>query len=131
MISIADLDLSHQTIGLAPYEVDRQETVAQIRAAHFDVLGQDESALELACSNPPIQVLARFVIVLFAADGKLAILDSDLELLAREPRHRKRYAQELCAIALDGQSFNIVRWVAVAPFACTLDEPLQVLEAEQ
>src|SRR5579864_349410 len=87
-IACIDCDRFNDALGLRAHQVDRQQSVLQIRPQYLHAVRQHESALELAGGDAAVDVLPAFVVVLPAADDELALLYADIELVAGETRHR-------------------------------------------
>ena len=81
--------------GFRTDKIDRQKSVLQIRTQHFHAVGQHKRALELPRGNAAVEILARLVVLLAAADDELVFLHRDIELIAREAGDRQRDAQAL------------------------------------
>ena len=92
--SVADLDRPHRALRLEALQIDREQPVRQVGGLYLDSLRKHECAAELAGSNAAIEEFARLVLLLLAADGELAVLQRDLELIAREAGDRERDAQQ-------------------------------------
>src|SRR5262249_12602290 len=90
---LADADLAHQAIGLAPHEVDAEQPIAEIGGLDLDAVGQHERAAELPGGDAAMNEVARLVVLLPAADGELVVLQRDVQLIALEARYRQNDAQ--------------------------------------
>src|SRR5262245_34870506 len=79
--------------------------------------------------------VSRLVIFLPAADHQLIVFKRDLELLASEASQCERDAQGLessAAVAVaGGNPFNVVRGIAVATLADSVDQPFHFLKTQQ
>src|SRR3954463_12078899 len=87
---LADVDLADDAPLLRPGQGDQQKAAGQVRTQNLHAVGQEESALELASRDPTVKEVPRLVIGLTAANDELVLLEHHVELIAGEPRHRKR-----------------------------------------
>ena len=76
-----------------PGEIDREQSVLQVRAQHLHSVREHEGALELARRDAAVEILPGLVVLLPSANDELALLDRDVELIAREAGDRQRDAQ--------------------------------------
>src|SRR3954447_2174196 len=103
---LADCDRFYDFLRLRPGKIDRQQAILQVRPEHFHAVRQHEAALELACGNTAVQVLAAFLVLLLAADDELVLLQRDIELLAGESADGKRDAQPFGIVGIARQPLD-------------------------
>ena len=84
----SDLYSSNESLGLQPLQIDGQKAVRQIRALNFDTVGKDEGSRELPRCDASVEIIAGLVVLLFAADCQLLVLERYLKILAGEARNR-------------------------------------------
>src|SRR5262245_39899928 len=70
---LPDRYLAHASVRLAPHKIDTEKTVAQIGRFNLDAVSQHESAAKLPCGDAAMDKLARFVVLLAAADHQLVV----------------------------------------------------------
>src|ERR1700730_9259248 len=75
---VPDGDRPDDTLGLRACEINRQQTVPQIRTLHLDPVRQHEHPLELTRRDTAVEVLPGLVILLPAADHQLVLLDRNI-----------------------------------------------------
>src|SRR3954447_22682032 len=110
---LIDSNCLNDPFRLRPGKVDRQQPVLQIRAQHLHPLGQHEGALEVARGDAAMDVLPSLVVMLAAPDHKLVFLNSYIELVAGEPRHRERDPQAFGRADTAVAALDIVRRITV------------------
>src|SRR5262245_11111601 len=107
--AVADGDAA----GLKPlrhvaHQLDMEQAVLDAGALHLDVIGELETALEVARGDAAVQELALLLLgLLGAGDGERLLLDVDAELVLAEAGHRHGNAVLVIAEPLD-----VVRRVA-------------------
>src|ERR1700719_2661237 len=121
IIARIDCDRFNDALGLRAHQVDRQQSVLQVRPQYLHAVRQHEGALELARGDTAVDILPAFVVLLAAADDELALLDGDIELVAGKPRYRKGDAQTLGIIPVARNALDIVGRVPV----CGLADPIE------
>src|SRR5262249_49505998 len=94
-------------------------------------LGQHERALELACGDAAMEIMALLVVLLPPANHQLAFLDRHVELIAREPRDRERDPQTLGLAVLEGNPLDVVGRIAVGALGDAVERTLDLVESEQ
>src|ERR1700690_44865 len=92
IIARIDCDRFNDALGLRAHQVDRQQSVLQVRPQYLHAVRQHESALELARGDAAVDVLPAFVVLLPPANHQLTFLDADVELVAGEAGDGKRDA---------------------------------------
>src|SRR5580692_303860 len=131
IITRIDCDRFNDALGLRAHQVDRQQSVLQIRPQYLHAVRQHEGALELARGDAAVDVLPAFIVLLPAADDELALLYADIELVAGETRHRKSNAQPLRAVPVARNAFDVVRRIAPRGLADAIKHALDLVEAKQ
>src|ERR1700676_667956 len=131
IITRIDCDRFNDALGLRAHQVDRQQSILQIRPQYLHTIRQHEGALELARGDAAVDVLPAFVVLLPAADDELALLYADIELVAGETRHRERNAQPFRTVPISRNAFDIVRRVAIRALADAIEHALDLVEAKQ
>src|SRR5205807_215687 len=116
---------------LGPGEVDRQQSVTQVRTQDLHPLGQHERALKLARRDAAVDVLPGLVILLPPANEELILLNRDVELIAGETRNRKRNAQPLRLIGIAPEALDVVGRVAVSSLHDAIEHTLDFVESEE
>src|SRR2546425_1253888 len=81
---VPDGDRLDHTLGLRACEIDRQQTILQIRSQHFNAFSQYKGPLELARRDAAVKVLPGLIVLLPAANHQLVLLGRHVELIARE-----------------------------------------------
>src|ERR1700684_2455565 len=109
IIARIDCDRFNDALGLRARQIDRQQSILQVRPQYLHAVRQHEGPLELARGDAAVDVLPAFVVLLPAADDELALLYADIELVAGETRHRKRNAQPFRTVPVSGNAFDVVR----------------------
>lgn len=88
LLASADVDLPRlHRLGDLAHQLDREQAVLQVRAAHLDMVGKRETPLERAGRNPAVNVIVAAVLALFgllAADDQHVLLGGDVDLVALE-----------------------------------------------
>src|SRR6204780_41246 len=130
-IARIDCDAFKGALGLRSHQVDRQQSVLQVRPQYLHAVRQHEGALELARGDAAVDVLAAFVVLFPAAGDELALLFADIELVAAEALPRESNAQPLRAVPISRNTFDIVRRVAVRGLADAVEHALDLVEAKQ
>src|SRR3974390_1969699 len=64
----------HDLFRLRAGEIDRQQTVLEVRREHFHALGEHKAALELSRRNAAVEELPGFIVLLAAPDDELVLL---------------------------------------------------------
>src|ERR1700731_284861 len=113
IITRIDCDRFNDALGLRAHQIDRQQSVLQVRPQYLHAVRQHESALELARGDAAVDVLPAFVVLLPAADDELALLYADIELVAGETRDRKGNAQPFRTVPVSGNALDVVRRIAL------------------
>src|SRR6202051_2605394 len=131
IITRIDCDRFNDALGLRAHQVDRQQSVLQIRPQYLHAVRQHEGALELARGDAAVDVLPAFVVLLPAADDELALLYADIELVAGETRHRKGNAQPFRTVPVSGNAFDVVRRITFRGLADAVEHALNLVEAKQ
>jgi hypothetical protein len=72
------------------HEVDRQETVAQIRSGDPDMVGKLEPVFERTAGNATMQVAIGRYLPVLAGDNQQIGLEGDVEVVLGKTRHRDR-----------------------------------------
>src|SRR5437868_5162757 len=89
----ADIDLLRlHRLGDLTLELDREQTVLDVRATDLDMVGQREAPLERAGRNPAIDVVVALLfgfVLLAAGNDQHVLLGRDVELVGLEPRDRQ------------------------------------------
>ncbi len=130
-ITIADADRPHDPFRLRPGEIDGQQPVLQVRAEHLHAFRQHEGALELACGDAAMEVLAGLVVLLPTADDELVFLDRHIELIAGEACDRQRYPQPLRLAVVTGDPLDVVGRIAVGGLGNAIERSLDLVKPEQ
>ena len=85
---IADVDLPRlHRLGNFAHQLDRQQPVLQVRAAHLDVIGERKPPLERAVRNAAVDVVVPFSSVssdLRPRDDQHVLLGGDVDLIRLE-----------------------------------------------
>src|ERR1700683_1503693 len=131
IVARIDCDRFNDALGLRAHQVDRQQSVLQVRPQYLHAVRQHEGALELARGDAAVDVLPAFVVLLPAADDELALLSSDIELVAGETRHRKCNAQAFRAVPVSRNTFDVVRRITLRSLADAIEHALDLVEAKQ
>lgn len=127
-----NVDPADDPLRFGPGEIDREQAVLQFRSRNFHALGEQETALELAGRNAPVQVLSALVVELPAPDDQLVFLDRDIEFLTRETGNGERDAIALGMIVLALDPLDIVGRVAIGRrLGEAVHRPLDFIETEQ
>lgn len=115
-------------VGQGALQINMQQAVFHRCVPHFDPFGQNEAALELACSNSAVQEYATLVIVdLASADHQLRVFERDRQILFAKTRDRQSDA-----VGVVRALFNIVRGVAfVAGFGRAFHKTVQLFKSQQ
>src|SRR5262245_1213527 len=92
-LGLLDADGSDHAGRFWPCEIDRQQSIPEIRTEYLHSIGQHERALELTGGDAAVQVLPALVVLLTSPDDQLFLFDGDLELIEGEARNRQRDAQ--------------------------------------
>src|SRR5262245_65757773 len=108
-LMVPDGDRLDDTLGFRASQIDRQQSVLQIRSLHLNAVSQHKGPLELTRRDAAVEVLPGLVILLPAADHQLVILDRHIELLAREACNPQRDGQPLPLALVTRQPPAIVR----------------------
>src|SRR5580704_1874481 len=95
LIALIDCDRLNDALGLRAHQIDRQQSVFQVRPQHFHAVRQHEGALELARGDAAMDVLPALVVLLAAADDELALLYADIELVTGEAGDRQGNAEPI------------------------------------
>src|SRR5262245_26010640 len=90
-------------------ELDDEKPVMELGLADLDSACKAKAPLELPRGDAAMEKVAGLLFVLLAANGKLAVLGADLELIGSEACDRERDAQ---GFRLSLQEFDIVGRVA-------------------
>src|SRR5262245_36840559 len=128
---IADADRLDRAQRLRPHQIDRQQPVLEVRTQDLHAIGQYERALKLTCRDAAVQILARLVVLLLAADDELAFLHRHVELLAGEAGDRKRDAQPLRAILIARDALDVVGRIAVGSPGYSIESTLGFVETAE
>jgi len=128
---VPDGDRLDHTFRFRACEIDRQQTVLQVRSQHLNAFGQYKGPLELARRDAAVEVLPSLVVLLPAADHQLAFLDRDVELLAREAGNRQRDAQPLRIALVTRLPLYVVGRIAVGRFCHAVEDAFDLVESEQ
>ncbi len=127
-----NLDRPNGLFRLVPHQIDRQQSVGEVRALDFNAVGEHERPLELPCRNSAVEVIPGVVIGLPTGDHKLAIFDDYLKLMSGETGNRERDAEAFVRAVATSDPFDIVRRKAIgSSFARPLEYPFHVLETEK
>src|ERR1700719_1676750 len=78
-LMVRNADRLDQPARLGTGEVDRQQTVVQVRSQHLHAVRQHEGALELSRRDAAVEILPALVVLLPAADDELILLDRHVE----------------------------------------------------
>src|SRR5690606_30883366 len=114
LITGHDVDAPDDSFRFRTHEIDGKQTVGQFSAGHLHPLSEEESALELPCSDAPVQILPGLVVRLPPAKDELALLQEDFELSLREAGNRQRDAQGIRRRFGARKPLDIIRRIAVA-----------------
>src|SRR5262249_50752583 len=128
---LIDSDCLNDPFRFWPGEVDRQQPVLQVRAQHLHPLRQHEGALEVARGNAAMDVLPSFVVLLAAADDELIFLNSYIELVTGEARHRQCDTQPLWLPVGPVTPLDIVRRIAVSALHDAVERTLDLVESQK
>src|ERR1700730_14551871 len=128
IVARIDCDRFNDALGLRAHQVDRQQSVLQIRPQHLHAVRQHEGALELARGDAAVAVLPAFVVLLPAADDELALLYADIELVAGEPRDRKCNAQAFRTVPVSRDAFDVVGRITLRGLADAIKHGLDLVE---
>src|SRR5580700_7597062 len=131
IVARIDCDRFNDALGLRARQIDRQQSVLQVRAQYLHAVRQHEGALELARGDAAVDVLPAFVVLLPATDDELAFLHRDIELGAGKARHREGDAQALGTVTVAGDTLDIVRRIPVCGLADPIEHPLDLVETKQ
>src|SRR5580698_6715215 len=131
IITRIDCDRFNDALGLRAHQVDRQQSVLQVRPQYLHAVRQHEGALELARGDTAVDVLPAFIVLLAAADDELALFYADIELVAGKARHGKGNAQALGAVAVARNPLDVVRRVPVCGLPDPIEHALDLVEAKQ
>src|ERR1700689_2086971 len=112
IVARIDCDRFNDALGLRAHQVDRQQSVLQVRPQYLHAVRQHEGALELARGDAAVDVLPAFVVLLPAADDELARLNADMGLAAGKPRDRKCNAQAFRTVPVSRDAFDVVGRIA-------------------
>src|SRR5580700_747372 len=130
-IARIDCDRFNDALGLRAHQVDRQQSVLQVRPQYLHAVRQHEGALELARGDAAVDVLPAFVVLLPAADDELALLYADIELVAGETCDRKCNAQPFRTVPVPRNPLDIVGRIALRGLADAVEHALDLVEAKQ
>jgi hypothetical protein len=128
---LIDGDCLNDPVRLGPGEIDRQQTMPEIRTCNFHAFCQHEDALELASGDAAMEVLAGLVVLLPPPDHELTFLDGDIELVAGETCDSQRDTQSLGLALIARQPFDIVRRIAIRAFDDTVEHALDLVKSEK
>src|SRR5580700_3690990 len=131
IIARIDCDRFNDALELRAHQVDRQQSVLQVRPQYLHAVRQHEGALELARGDAAVDVLAAFVVLLPAADDELALLYADIELVAGETCDRKCNAQPFRTVPVPRNPLDIVGRIALRGLADAVEHALDLVEAKQ
>src|SRR5580693_3282722 len=131
IVARIDCDRFNEALGLRAHQVDRQQSVLQVRPQYLHAVRQHKGALELARGDTAVDVLPAFIVLLPAADDELALLYADIELVAGEARHRKSNAQAFRTVPVSRNAFDVVRRIALRGLADAIEHTLDLVEAKQ
>ena len=125
----------HYTLNLPFWfmtdQIDGQQAVSQVGAAHFYAIGKHEGALKLAGCDAPIEVSPGRFILLFATHQQLAIFNGDFKITGRKPSNCEGNAQQLGTAAGGRQALDVIGRIAVAAgLSSAVEQALDLVEAE-
>ena len=130
--SVADLDHAHRALGLETLQIDCEEPVRKICGLYLDSIGKHECAAELTGSDATVKKFARFVLLLLAAHRELAVLQRNLQLIARETGDRKRDAQQLTRSVVSFDALDVVWGITIAAaLRGAVDQTFNLVEPQQ
>src|SRR5215468_6969923 len=130
-VVVGDADRLDDPLRLRSCQVDRQQSALQVRAENLHSVREHEGALELARRDAAVKILAGLVVLLPPANDKLAFLQRDVELIARETGNRQRDAQALRLAILPGDPFDVVGRIAVSTLGNAVERTLDLIEAKK
>jgi hypothetical protein len=131
LIAFIDCNRFNDPLRLGPNEIDRQQSILQIRAHNLHSIGQHEDALELARRYAAVNVLPGLVILLTPANNELTLLNRNIELVAGESSDRQGNPQPVWTVPFAGDALDVVGRVAVCRLADAIEYTLNLIEAEQ
>ena len=79
-------------LGDFAHQLDRQQPVLEVRAAHLDMVGKREAPLERAVRNAAVDVVVALLLgflFLAAGDDQHVLLGGDVDLVGLEPGNRE------------------------------------------
>src|SRR5271166_701243 len=120
-LPVVDADRLHDPFRLRTGKVDRQQPVLQVRAQHLDTVGQHEATLKLPRRDAAVEIVARLLFLLAAADRQLIFLYRHVELIPRETRNCQRDAQTLRLAVLAGYPLDVVGRITVRGLRHTVE----------
>src|SRR5215471_6277651 len=131
LLTVGDSDRSHDAFRLRTHQIDRQQSVLQIRTQYLHAIRQHERALELARGDAAMEILPGLVVVLASTDNELAFLDRHIKLVARESRNSQRNAQSFWIAVLAGNPLDVIRRISVRGLGHSIERTLDLVEAQQ
>src|SRR3954465_6656290 len=128
---LIDSNCLNDPFRLWPGEVDRQQSVLQIRTQHQHPLRQHEGALEVARGDAAMDVLPGLVVLLPSANAERVFLHGSIELVAGESGGRQRDAQTLGLALRPVAPLDVVGRVTVGTFDDPIEHALDLVEAQK
>ncbi len=108
-----DIDLLDYTFRFRPGEVYAKQPMDEIGALNLHAFGQQERALKLTRSYPPVEKHAFLVVLLSASNDKLSLFQSDFQLVLGKSRNSKRDPEPFGRAFRLGQALDVVRRINV------------------
>ncbi len=105
----SDGNAPHNPRRLRPRQIDREQTILQVRAEYLHPVGQHEHALELAGGDAAVDELPALVVGLATANDELAFLNAHFELVEGKTGNGERDAQAIRVAVVTRQTLDIVR----------------------
>src|SRR5919107_5640512 len=88
-----DVDLADDPLRLGPDQIDRQQSVGQVRAHDLHAVDKKEGALKLTGGNAAMEEVPCLVVGLTSPDDELALFQGHLELVLGESSDSQGDAQ--------------------------------------
>jgi hypothetical protein len=125
---LLNLYAADSRLGQRTLQIDMQQTVVESGFLYLNSLRQNETALELAGGDSPMQEYPIGIVVnLSTTDGQLVVLDSDGQIIHGKARHREGDPQSVVTDLLD-----IVRRVSFGGcFRNSVENPLEMIESKK
>jgi hypothetical protein len=132
LIVLCNVDLPDQTFGFGPQQVDGKQAVLEFGASDRYAVSQNESPLKLTRGYPPVEIGARLVVGLLAANDQLLVLDGNFELIARKSRYGESDPQGFGLAVSGGHTLDVVWGITVASaFREAVEQALNVVKPQE